>query len=167
MKELFEKLSSYNIFNYLFPGVIFAVILSEVTIYNFVQKDILVGAFLYYFIGLIISRVGSLIIEPFLKKISFLKFIEYNRFVSACKSDEKIEILSETNNMYRTLCSAILLLIVAITYEKVTMYFSISYKASVLIVLVILLIMFLFAYRKQTSYVRRRVVASEKKSNEN
>lgn len=166
MKELLEKLSSYHIFNYLFPGVIFTIILSKVTSFDFVQKDIIVGAFLYYFIGLIISRVGSLVIEPFLKKISFLNFVEYNRFVKACKADNKIEILSEINNMYRTICSVILLIIFAIIYEKISAYFSISSKTSALIVLTILLIMFLLAYRKQTSYVRKRVTANEENSTE-
>ena len=78
MKELLDKLSSYNIFNYLFPGVLFVVFLSKVSNYDLIQKDIITGAFLYYFIGLVISRVGSLFIEPFLKRIKFLKFSDYS-----------------------------------------------------------------------------------------
>jgi hypothetical protein len=64
MKEILDKLSSYNLFNYLLPGIIFVVLASEITRYSFIHDDIVIGAFLYYFIGLVISRFGSLAIEP-------------------------------------------------------------------------------------------------------
>jgi hypothetical protein len=98
LKDLLSKLSSYNLFNYLLPGIIFVVLAKELTRFFFVQDDIILGAFLYYFIGMVISRFGSLIIEPLLKKISLLKFADYGDFVTASKKDEKIELLSEVNN---------------------------------------------------------------------
>lgn len=58
MKEILEKVSSYNLFNYLLPGTVFVFVLSKISGYNFIQKDLLIGAFLYYFIGLVISRIG-------------------------------------------------------------------------------------------------------------
>ena len=70
MEKLLEKLTSYNLFNYLLPGIIFSVLLEKTTNYSIIHKDILIEAFLAYFIGLIISRVSSLIIEPLLIKIS-------------------------------------------------------------------------------------------------
>ena len=118
MKELLDKISSYNIFNYLFPGIVFVVILSKISSYNLVQSDIITGAFLYYFIGLIVSRVGSLFIEPFLKWLRFLKFSDYSKFVAASKVDSKIELFSEVNNMYRTLCSLFFLISLANVYES-------------------------------------------------
>ena len=68
MKDLLDKISSYNLFNYLLPGVLFALLADGLTSYTFIQSDIVVGIFLYYFMGLVISRVGSLAIEPILKK---------------------------------------------------------------------------------------------------
>lgn len=67
MKEILDKLTSYNLFNYLLPGVVFAVLASKVTRFTLIQQDLVAGAFLYYFIGLVISRFGSLILEPILK----------------------------------------------------------------------------------------------------
>ena len=67
MKELLDKLSSYNLFNYLFPGILFVTIAKETTSLDLLQENIITGVFLYYFIGLVISRVGSLLIEPLLK----------------------------------------------------------------------------------------------------
>src|SRR5579864_3356969 len=50
MNDLLTKLSSYNVFNYLLPGVVFAILASAIVHYPVVQHDVLVGAFLYYFI---------------------------------------------------------------------------------------------------------------------
>ncbi len=161
MKDLLEKLSSYNIFNYLFPGVVFVIILSEITQYNLVQENFITGAFLYYFIGLVISRIGSLLIEPALKKISFLKFAEYKRFVKASKIDSKIELLSESNNMYRTICSVLFLELLFLAYEKISLKFNIPINFGSTAGLILLLILFLFSYRKQTEYIRKRIEANE------
>src|ERR1700693_3580349 len=98
MNELLTKLSSYNLFNYLLPGVLFAVVASEATPYQFVRKDIVTGLFLYYFLGLVVSRFGSLVIGPILKSLSFIKFADYKAFVAASKKDAQIEVLSDAYN---------------------------------------------------------------------
>lgn len=165
MKELLDKLSSYNIFNYLLPGVLFSVLASKMTELELIQKDIVVGVFVYYFVGLIISRFGSLIIEPLLRKTKFLKFADYKDFIQASAKDGKIEILSEANNMYRTFIATFLLL------GLMKLYFLLATKWSFLTdwsdwILVILIIgMFLFSYRKQTNYITKRI-NSQKTTNE-
>lgn len=160
MKDLIDKLSSYNIFNYLFPGVTFAVIASKLTSFNFIQQDILVGAFLYYFIGLIISRIGSIFIEPVLKFIRFLKFAEYSKFVKASKVDNKIEVLSEVNNMYRTISSMFLNLILLRIYDNASKRWSFLSDYKIEIVTGSLMLLFLFSYRKQTNYITKRIDAN-------
>lgn len=162
MKELLDKISSYNIFNYLLPGIIFVIIASRVTHYPFLQEDIVVGVFVYYFIGLVISRFGSLVIEPLLKWLRFVEFTDYKKFVAACKKDEKLELLSESNNMYRTLSSLFLLILLLKGYEKIEAKFNIPPQWSAGILIVLLLIMFLFSYRKQTAYVTKRITAIER-----
>lgn len=151
MKELLDKLSSYNIFNYLFPGVLFAIVLSKVSDIDLLQEDIITGAFLYYFIGLIVSRVGSLFIEPFLKWSKFLKFSDYSMFVNASKNDSKIELFSEVNNMYRTLCSLFLLLSLSKLYEIYLQQLSFFKNYGAIVLIALLLLLFLFSYRKQTN----------------
>ena len=102
MKDLLDKLSSYNLFNYLFPGVLFAVLSKEITTYLFLQENLITGAFRILFHRTLVSRFGSLLIEPILRKLSFLKFADYKDFISASQKDSKIELLSEINNVYRT-----------------------------------------------------------------
>lgn len=160
MKDLLDKLSSYNLFNYLLPGIIFVILAGEITHYSFIQQDIIIGAFLYYFIGLVISRFGSLIIEPFLKYLSFLEFADYKDFIAASKKDEKIELLSEVNNTYRTLSSMFILLLLLKLYEKIEGRFSFLEECHVVVALILLLVMFLLSYRKQTSYITKRIKAN-------
>lgn len=59
MNEIVEKLSAYNIFNYFVPGVLFAAFATRLTSHKFTVDDILIGAIVYYFYGLIICRIGS------------------------------------------------------------------------------------------------------------
>jgi hypothetical protein len=164
LKEILDKLSSYNIFNYLLPGIVFVVMAAKTTHYSFIQSDIVLGAFLYYFIGLVISRIGSLVIEPILKKTSFVKFAEYKNFVAVAKDDPKLEILSEANNSYRTLAAMFLLLIALKIYEKVVSHLPRVEGWNVEILVILLLLMFLFAYRKQTAYITKRIEAILKTS---
>jgi len=157
MKELLNKLSSYNLFNYFFPGIIFSAIVTQLTSIQLIQKDILVGVFLYYFIGLVISRFGSLVIEPILKKVAFLKFVEYKDFVKASKKDEKIETLTEANNMYRTIISMLTLVCIIDFYDFLALKWIVLKNYGFLVLIIILLIMFLFSYRKQTDYITKRI----------
>ncbi|MBN1184978.1 MAG: hypothetical protein JXB49_22020 [Bacteroidales bacterium] len=162
MKELLDKLSSYNIFNYLLPGILFAFIASTLTGINLIQSDLITGAFVYYFIGLIISRFGSLVIEPILKKTKFVTFADYKDFVAASQLDSKIDTLSESNNMYRTFISMFLLIILLNIYSSLTLKFPIIKEWSLLLLVILLFIMFLFSYRKQTNYITKRIKSNLK-----
>lgn len=161
MKDILDKLTSYNLFNYLLPGVIFCILTTFTTDLNLVQPDIITGAFLYYFVGLIVSRFGSLIIEPFLKKVSFLKFAPYKEFVAAEKKDEKLNTLSETNNMYRTFTSLFCLMGLLKLYLWLEEAISGLKDWRESLAIVLLLSMFLFSYRKQTNYITKRVKANK------
>lgn len=161
MKEIIEKLSSYNIFNYLLPGIVFSILTSKFTSTNLIFDNLIIGAFLYYFIGLVISRVGSVIIEPLLKRIKFLRFADYKDFVSVSKTDNKLEILSEANNMYRTFVSMFSILFLIIGFQRLSEFFIIFKNNQDLILLAVLFVLFLFSYRKQTDYITKRIKASK------
>ena len=158
MKDLLDKLSSYNIFNYLLPGTIFAGLGEKLTSYSFVQDNFLVGLFLYYFIGLIISRIGSLTVETFLKWIKFVQFADYKDYTKASELDPKVELFSEQNNMYRTFCSLpIMLAFLKIYDELIKDSLPGGAHTNDAIFLIGLLVLFLFSYKKQTKYVVKRV----------
>lgn len=162
MKELLDKISSYNFFNYLLPGIVFVVLTQHITHYNFVQDDIIIGAFVYYFIGMVISRVGSLILEPICKKFTCIKFAPYEDFVCVSKIDAKLEMLSEANNTYRTLSSLFMLLAIFKIYELIAAQFPIVESLSLYFLIGILFVLFVFSYKKQTQYMTKRIEAGKK-----
>lgn len=159
MSDFLDKLSSYNLFNYLLPGTLFAGLGSAYSSYSFIHDNLLIAVFIYYFLGLIISRVGALIIEPALRKLGFLNFTDYRAFVTASRRDKALVTLSETNNMYRTLCSLILLLAGLLALDAVVTIFPILTEMIHYVLFFLLLILFLCSYRKQTDYISRRVRA--------
>lgn len=161
MKDILDKISSYNLFNYLLPGVVFAYSVNNLTPYQILSGDVIVDAFIAYFIGLVVSRFGSLVVEPLLKKITFLEYVDYQSYVSASKKDPKLELLSEVNNSYRTLSSMFML--IALIKIWVILETKISFLSIVgpYFLLVVILVMFLFSYKKQAEYVVKRVKANK------
>lgn len=162
MKEILDKISSYNFFNYLLPGIVFSYLLKETTNINIIQNDIVIGLFLYYFVGLVVSRIGSVVIEPIFKKIRLIKFSEYKDFIAASKNDLKINLFSEVNNTYRTITSIAFSLI----FLKLVLYLfsilSLSIQIQKLIGIIALFVLFSSAYRKQTNYITKRIEADKK-----
>ncbi len=163
MENLLAKISSYNIFNYLLPGTLFAVFLPIFTPYSVDQENLLLAAFLYYFAGMIISRVGSLFVEPFLRWVGFLKFSDYGDFVRASAHDEKLETLSEANNTYRTICALILCVVATWAYCGALQKWPFLAPITPYLVGLFIFVLFLFSYRKQTAYITKRVSAHKPK----
>lgn len=164
MKELIDKISSYNLFNYLFPGIIFVLFLREITYYDLIQENNFLGAVLYYFIGLVVSRFGSLIIGKILqsKRLKFIEFADYTEYISASDKDKKIELFSEVNNMFRTLISVFCLLLLSKLYQKISLWLDILQDTSYILLIVALILLFVFSYRKQTGFVIKRVASRNK-----
>lgn len=157
MKDLIDKITSYNIFNYLFPGVVLSLLTTKLTSYNLIFDNLFIGAFAYYFIGLVISRIGSVIIEPILKWFGFVKFAEYKDFVKLSKTDPKLEILSEANNMYRTIISLFVIVFILLGTQKIARYWSYFNENQDVLALIFLFFLFAFSYRKQTNYITHRI----------
>ena len=157
MKDLLDKLTTYNIFNYLLPGVLFVVIAKALTDYDLIQENNLLGAFLYYFVGMTVSRFGSVMIEPLLRKVKFIEFREYKDFVNASKKDAKIELLSEVNNTYRTLISMLVLLLLLKLYNVSANIFQIENSISLIALTISITTLYIFSYRKQTKFVVKRI----------
>ena len=158
MDKLLERISSYDILNNLFPGSVLYFLLSENI--QLQQNSILTEFFIIYFLGLLASRIGSLLIEPLCKKLNIIQMASYEDFIKAESRDKKIEILSSVNNMYRTFISVFIIYI----FYKITGYIAIQYtRPSQFVetgIIIALLVIFSLSYHKQTNYIRKRVICS-------
>ena len=157
MEKIIEKMDSYNIFNYLLPGAIFDYMFEILFHMKLVQGNIVENLFVYYFLGMILSRIGSIIIEPICKKIKWVKFADYGDFIKASEKDDMVKLLSEVNNTYRTLLSGGIVLIVFKIYFFIVEKLSISNDINKIIAIVFIVVLFALSYRKQTKYVANRV----------
>ncbi len=95
--------------------------------------------------------------KPVLERIGFVKEAPYADYVEASKSDSKIDILSAQNNLFRTLCAMVMMLMGLKIGEKVMGILPWGADVYDSIFLVGLFMLFLFSYRKQAQDVVRRV----------
>lgn len=173
IKNVMEKISSYNIFNNFFPGIVFCYIVKHTTRISLANGEILENLFIYYFIGMMISRIGSMFVEKWLKSLQvkdkitktkkpFLNFAPYEKYIEASEKDAFIKVLNETNNIYRTIISVFLLVIVAklydwLFYDYVKCLGIVGKNLICISGCLIIIMLFIYSYKKQTDYIRSRV----------
>ncbi|MBD5149985.1 MAG: hypothetical protein HDT18_06355 [Oscillibacter sp.] len=155
MEKFIEKLDSYKILNNLLPGFILVYLFELSMGIIITQGKVIENLLIYYFVGMIVSRIGSVIVEPLCKKVKLVKYADYGDYVRASKKDKKIDVLSETNNMYRSILAA--LLIVLIANIGIRILPEIVFNYSNFVAIVILGALFFISYRKQTNYIAKRV----------
>lgn len=166
MKAILEKLSAYTVLGYLLPGVLFVILGERLTSFSLIQRSWVAGIVLYYFIGLVISRVGALIVQPVLERIGFVDEAPYEDYVEAWESDSRIDVLSVRNSLFRTLCTMVMMLIGLKIGEKVIGVLPWGADVYDFVMLAGLVVLFLFSYRKQARAVVRRVRYVRKKGRE-
>ena len=164
IKPLLEKASNYDFLNNIIPGSIFCCVYEKMSGHVIFGESFVTSLVLVYFAGILISRVGSLLVEPFCKfnfwKIgSIVKYAPYKDYIKAEKEDKKISLLLAKNNMYRTFVAMSGMLLsyrlVARVSNMPCLAWMHHYKFEILLLFVFVL--FVVSFRKQTSYVRKRV----------
>lgn len=171
-KCMLEKISSYNIFNNFFPGIAFCYMVDFFTNYKLDTESAWENLFIYYFWGLIISRIGSVVIEDILLKIkiknkenklkqNYINRVPYEEYSRASEKYSFIKILNETNNVYRTMISVFACVLIIKIYEVLSIYWAKSFGQMEMVMEILFLavgiILFIMSYKKQTNYIRKRV----------
>lgn len=162
MERILEKISNYHLFNNLVPGVIFIITSDYILETNIYNDNLLYLFFISYFIGIIISRFGSLVTANILYKFTKEKGESYKNYIISCQKDDKIEVLMQDKNMYRNLCTMLILLLVLKLFSMLKVYFKINNNWMIIIILVILIILFAISFLKQNKYISSRIRANKK-----
>ena len=157
LKILVEKLSQYNFLTNILPGTVLCILLKYLVGYDLVPADYYQTAIVFYFVGMINSRVGSLVIEPFLKYIKWVIFAPYPNYVVAENHDSKLSILNQENNVYRSYISVLFISLLAWIYKNYLVVSEFVKEHEIVFLLVLLMLLFLCSYRKQTGYIKKRV----------
>ena len=108
-----------------------------------------------YFVGLTVSRIGSLIIEPLAKKA---KLIQYHKgFYLAERNDPKIKVLLKDFNMYRNIAASAIISIVMTLIRAVSLPFDGGELAVRITVLALVFVVYFAAYAKQSVSINNRI----------
>lgn len=158
MENIVDKISNYNLFNYLFPGIIYVTAVNHFTRMNLPTENLLEALFLCYFIGLAISRIGTLFVECLIRKVPcYPEEVPYEDFVEASKQDTLIDLLSSERNVYRTMISLGMVILLTIAFDFFLKYFAISEIVVFIFLIIVLIVLFIIAYIRQTKYIINRV----------
>ncbi len=155
METLFNKLSQYEIWNNILPGIALCLLLKYLVGFNLLLGSTVEQFFIVYLIGLINGRIDSLLIEPIFKKIT--PFRTYDKYVAAEKIDTKITTLSALNNKYRSLASVSAIVFVAFMCVKFNYNKQFYETLPSAIVLLLLILLFTCSFCKQTKYISKRI----------
>jgi hypothetical protein len=80
--------------------------------------------------------------------------------VGKSKLDDKLDLLSEVNNTYRTILSMLILTCLEYVYLWIKIEFSISHEITLILATTSISLLFLFSYRKQTNFITKRIEAN-------
>lgn len=167
MTEFLNRLTSYNLFNYLFPGAVFVFMLRGFDVYEFSSDNIIVEFFIYYFAGMTVSRFGSVLIEPAFQWLRIVRYAPYNEYLKAVDSDPKIALLLEENNAYRTIVAVFVCALLVAVAVAIADYLDIPNEIVAMVFASIVTLLYVIAYRKQTTYIRKRVAYQQTREDVN
>lgn len=156
-KTIIDKVSQYNFITNILPGTILCIVLKYLVGYDIIVDEPYLNGFIFYFIGMINNRIGSLFIEPLCKWIHIVEFARYSDYIDAEKSDAKLSVLNMENNAFRSYISLSFITLTAFLYRDYISIWVFIHCHRELVILCILLLVFVLSYRKQTSFIRKRV----------
>lgn len=165
MSEFLKIISTYDILNSFFPGVAFCIILRRFTHFNLLGKSTFENIFICYLAGMILSRLGSLFLSSILRKTCNKYWVSYKDYIEYSKKDESIKILSDENNLYRTLITMFMALVIA---KVIDLFFRKLTNDYVLIIaFIVLAALFVLSYRKRLRQIYQRIQAAKNNSDRN
>ena len=95
------------------------------------------------------------------QKENYIERASYKEYCKVSEQNSFIKTLNETNNMYRTMIAVFACVLVIKIYELLSMhlidFFSQIGTALEILFLVVVMILFIMSYRKQTDCIRKRV----------
>ena len=152
LKSLSEKLSAYQLFNFIYPGAVFLGILSYKGVQLGMLKEIWWFLLASYFLVMTISRFGSIVIESICLKFGWIEKYDIKRYADNIAENSFTAILLELTNIYRTICSMGILLFLCTIFK-----YQQDDKCCMLFVEVLFVLLFGISFIKQHHYLEDKL----------
>lgn len=165
MEKIIEKLDSYNLFTNIIPG--YLMLLFNIYYFKLWSFSVVEQVIVAYFIGQTLNRLGSILVGKILLKFTKEEGLSYEKYISACDTDKKINLLLQERNAYRTFCTLFIVCIVELVFSKIFDNISLSNDVIIFISLIICLTIYSISYCKYNKYIANRVRISNKKQKDN
>ena len=152
LKSLSDKLSAYQLFNFIYPGAVFLGILHFYGMPLGILNEIWWFLLASYFLGMTISRIGSIVIESICLKFKWIEKYDIKKYAMYLKADGFTGILLELTNIYRTICSmgTLLLFVTIFKYEQTD-------KCCVIFMEISFVLLFGYSFVKQHHYLENKL----------
>ena len=157
LEKLLEELGAYELLNNLLPGAIICVLAQWQTGYQLPAINVVGELCVFYFVGLVVGRLGSLVVEPIYRKLGIISKGAYADFIKASQADPKIDTLSTKNNMYRTFVAVFIITTVYMIVEVFRERATVRLTMVQLVASAALWFLFSYSYHKQSNYIQGRI----------
>lgn len=162
MEKIIKAIPVYNLLTNLIPGTVLAILLKFCVdgcdIFS-LTNNIWILTVILYFLGIINSRISSLVFEPIIKKLKIVRYVSHKDFTDAELNDAsgKLTQLSQMNNEYRSYLSIFVIVIIIKLIFLCSVIKDFITDNMCWVVLGLGFLLFLFSYRKQVSYIASRI----------
>lgn len=161
MDDLLKKLSSYNIANHLLPGAIYTFVLCSYLGRKDIVDNLVLFFFIAYFSGVVVSRIGSLVIERLLRLI--WKKGPYEDFLAAEKDDPKLQALVEDQNLFRSVVALAVVLYLSLRYLELRANYPSLQQYDLELGAATFIVLFIIAHLSHDRYINKRIAHHKKR----
>ncbi|GLR46525.1 hypothetical protein [Sphingomonas astaxanthinifaciens] len=155
---MFDKLDAYNLVANLVPGAALTYAFHATGIPSPKPEDI--GAFVLvaFVIGVTVNRLGSIVLDPLMRKLRLLKPKDYRSFVTSEREDKKLETIVANAGLYHTFLTAGVVFLSALLFRSTLSQLNHDLLATVLVLMG--MAVFFLAFRKEDGYIHTRIDVS-------
>lgn len=160
---MLEKLDAYDLIANLVPGAALTYALHFSRFPTPAPEEWAAFLLVAFVAGVTTNRLGSLVLDPVLRRLRFLNRKNYPLFVASEKVDQKLETLVANHGLYRTFFMAGLIYLSLLAVSSMFPAIATADQAVFVAFVLVGMAIFLFAFRKEDQYIHDRIQAARRK----
>ena len=160
---MLEKLDAYDLIANLVPGAALTYALHFSRFPTPAPEEWAAFLLVAFVAGVTTNRLGSLVLDPLLRRFGFLNRKNYTLFVESEKADRKLETLVANHGLYRTFFMAGVIYLSLLAVSRLFPAIATADQAVFVTFVLAGMTVFLFAFQKEDRYIHDRIQAARRK----